>query len=128
MDADEPLKPLHWIGSSLDDLRACPEDVKDEVGYALHVAQEGGKHDAAKPLKGFGGAGVLEVVANDDGNTYRAVYTVKLASAVYVLHVFMKKSKQGIKTSQKDMDLIKGRLRTATEHHEQRYGDKSHGQ
>lgn len=127
MSQDEPLRPVHWVGSSLKDLRACPEDVKDEVGYALYVAQEGGRHIAAKPLKGFGGAGVLEVVANDDGNTYRAVYTVKFAEAVYVLHVFQKKSKKGIKTPQEEIDLIKQRLKAATADHEKRYGGKSHG-
>ena len=78
------MPPVHWVGSSIKDLRACPEGVKDEVGYALHIAQEGGKHDSAKPMKGFGGAGILEIVSNDDGNTYRAVYTVKFTKAVYV--------------------------------------------
>ncbi len=126
MEMDAPLRPVHWVGSTRDDLRDCPEDVKDQVGYALHIAQEGGKHESAKPMKGFGGASVLEIVADDDGNTFRTVYTVKFAKAVYVLHVFMKKSKHGIKTPQKDLDLIKERLRSATEDYKRRYGGKSH--
>jgi len=122
---DEPLKILHWIGSSKDDLKACPEDVKDQIGYALHVAQEGGLHSSSKPLQGFGGASVLEIVANCAGNTYRGVYTVKFGEAIYVLHVFMKKSKQGSKTPKSEIDLIKGRLKTARDHYEQTYGRKS---
>ena len=106
------LKPLRWVGSSRDDLLALPEEVRREVGYALFVAQNGEKADSAKPLKGFGG-GILEVVENHDGDTYRAVYTVRFASAVYVLHAFQKKSKAGIKTPKKDMDLIEARLKAA---------------
>jgi len=87
--------------------------VKDVIGHALFVAQLGGKHEDAKPLRGFGGAGVLEVVEDFAGDTYRAVYTVKFADAVYVLHVFQKKWKKGIKTPQKDLDLIKERLTRA---------------
>ena len=86
--------------------------MRREVGYALFVAQNGEKADSAKPLKGFGG-GILEVVENHDGDTYRAVYTVRFASAVYVLHAFQKKSKAGIKTPKKDMDLIEARLKAA---------------
>ncbi|MCZ7646110.1 MAG: type II toxin-antitoxin system RelE/ParE family toxin [Planctomycetota bacterium] len=127
MNEDEPLRPVHWVGSSLADLRACPEDVKDDVGFALRIAQEGGKHESAKPLKGFGGAGALEVVTNEAGNAYRAVYTVRFTEAVYVLHVFQKKSKRGIKTPKGEIDLVKRRLRDATEDHERRYGGKSHG-
>jgi len=107
------MKPVHWIGSSLADLRALPAAAQDDIGYALYVAQTGGKHATAKPLKGFKGAAVLEIVEDRDGDTYRAVYTVKLASAVYVLHVFQKKSKHGIATPQPDMDLIKQRLKLA---------------
>ena len=106
-------KPLRWVGSSYDDLLTLPEEVRREVGYALFVAQNGEKADNAKPLKGFGGGGVLEVVENHDGDTYRAVYTVRFASAVYVLHAFQKKSKAGIKTQKKDMDLIEARLKAA---------------
>lgn len=107
------LKPLRWVGSSRDDLLALPEEVRREVGYALFVAQNGEKADSAKPFKGFGGGGVLEVVENHDGDTYRAVYTVRFAGAVYVLHAFQKKSKAGIKTPKKDMDLIEARLKAA---------------
>ena len=107
------LKPLHWIGSSLKDLRDFPEDVKDGIGYALELAQRGGKSDKAKPLKGFGGAGVVEVVENNDGDTWRAIYTVKFASAVYVLHAFQKKSKSGKTTAKQDIELIKQRLELA---------------
>jgi phage-related protein len=84
------LKPLRWVGRSLDDLRSMPPPVRRNVGYALQFAQAGTRHPSAKPLTGFGGAGVLEVVENDDGNTYRAVYTVRFAGAIYVLHAFQK--------------------------------------
>lgn len=87
------------------------------MGFALRRAQTGGKHIDAKPLKGFGGAGVLEIVENDDGNTYRAVYTVKFAGVVYVLHAFQKKSTKGIATPQREIDLVKERLRRAEEHY-----------
>lgn len=119
-----PPKPLHWVGSSLDDIRALPDDMKDVFGFALHVAQLGEKHPDAKPLKGFGGAGVLEVRANAgvDGSTYRAVYTVRLPRAVYVLHVFQQKSKSGIATPQRELDKIGARLKLATRHHEDHYG------
>jgi phage-related protein len=123
---DTPLKPLHWIASSLTDLRHCPDEVQDGVGYALQLAQEGGKHHKAKPLRGFGGAGVLETVEDFDGDTYRAVYTVKFALAVYVLHVFQKKSRSGIATPKGEIDLIKSRLRSAAEHYEQRYEGENH--
>jgi len=111
------LKPLSWVGSSRDDIRALPKEVRDVFGYALYLAQAGGKHPAAKPLKGFGSAGVLEVVEDHQSGTYRAVYTVRLKDSVYVLHVFQKKSKTGIETPQKDIDLVKARLQTAIEHH-----------
>lgn len=88
-----------------------PEDVQDTFGFALHLAQSGQKHPDAKPLKGFGGAGVLEVVEDFHGDTYRAVYTVRYAQAVYVVHCFQKKSTQGIATPKPDMDLIKSRLK-----------------
>ena len=107
--------PLEFAGSSRDDLSAFPIEVKQHIGFALRFAQTGGKHPDAKPLKGFGGAGVVEVVENHDGGTYRAVYTVRFASAVYVLHVFQKKSKRGIATPKAEIDLIKKRLREATE-------------
>lgn len=93
-----------------------PEDVQDVFGYALHLAQSGKKHEGAKPLKGFGGAGVLEVVEDFQGNAYRATYTVKFENAVYVLHCFQKKSTQGISTPKPDMDLIRQRLKAAETH------------
>ena len=110
------LKPLYWVGSSLKDLRNSPEGVKDGIGYALELVQRGEKPANAKPLKGFGGASVLEIVEDFDGDTWRAVYTVAIANAVYVLHVFQKKSKKGIATPKKEIDLIRRRLRDAQEH------------
>ncbi len=106
-------KPLAWIASSYKDLMALPPDVRRRFGYALSLAQTGDQDDAAKVLKGFGGAGVLEVVEDDTGGTYRAVYTVKFAEAVFVLHCFQKKSKSGIATPQVDMDIIRTRLKVA---------------
>jgi len=88
-----------------------PEGVQDTFGYALHLAQVGGKHSQAKPLKGFGGAGVLEVVEDHQGDTYRAVYTVRYAQAVYVVHCFQKKATTGIATPKPDMELIERRLK-----------------
>ena len=107
------MKPLKWIGSSLKDLRSFPDDVRYTFGYALYQAQNGEKSDAAKPLKGFGSAGVLEVAESAQGDTYRAVYTVRFGQAVYVLHCFQKKSTHGIKTSLRDVNLIKERLKIA---------------
>ena len=106
-------KPLEWIASSHKDLMALPSDVRRRFGYALSLAQIGDQDDAAKVLKGFGGAGVLEVVEDDAGGTYRAVYTVKFAEAVFVLHCFQKKSKRGIATPKSDMDIIRARLKVA---------------
>jgi phage-related protein len=114
-----PVKPLVWIGSSLKDLREFPDEVKDEMGFALYEAQCGLKPTAAKPLKGFGGAGVLEVVSDYQSDTYRAVYTVRLEECVYVLHAFQKKSKKGIATPKADIELIKRRLRQAEELHKE---------
>lgn len=106
-------KPLEWIGSSYKDLLTLPADIRRFFGFALALAQAGDKHDAAKVLKGFGGAGVLEVVEDDDGGTYRAVYTVKFPEAVFVLHCFQKKSKRGIATPKEEMDIIHARLKVA---------------
>ncbi len=117
---DENEKPLKWIGSSLKDLGAFPDDVKDVMGYALDLAQFGQKHSAAKPMKGHKGAGVLEVVDDYDGDTYRAVYTIKFEGVVYVLHAFQKKSKKGIETSPRDLKLIQTRLKLAETDYEQR--------
>lgn len=118
------LKPVEWIGSSLDDLQDFPDEVQQVVGYALYIAQCGDKHPSAKPLKGFKGAGVVEVVEDFDGDTYRAVYTIKFADVVYVLHSFQKKSKQGIATPKQDMDLIESRLKRAKEHYSEYYNKK----
>jgi phage-related protein len=106
-------KPLKWVGSAQRDLDAMPEDVKDVFGHAIDLAQAGGKHPDAKELSVFGLAGVLEVVRDDRGSTYRAVDTVKFAGWVYVPHCFQKKSKSGIKTSKEDLDLIHARLPSA---------------
>jgi phage-related protein len=112
----EPTKPLLWVASSKKDLMALPDEVRDVFGYALHLAQEGKKHEQAKPLKGFGSAGVLEVVEDFKSDTYRAVYTVKFGNAVYVLHCFQKKSAHGIETPKPDMNLIRERLKAAEAH------------
>ena len=106
-------KPLLWLGSSKKDLLGLPLDVRKFFGHALHFAQHGDRHDAAKVLKGFGGAGVLELVEDDRDGTYRAVYTVKFDDAVFVLHCFGKKSKRGIETPREDMDIIRARLKLA---------------
>ena len=109
-------KPLIWVGDSLQTVRSFPEDVKDEIGFALYQAQTGNKHIKAKPLKGLG-AGVLEVVSDHRGDTFRTVYTVRLAGRVYVLHAFQKKSKTGIATPKSEMELVKQRLKRAIEIH-----------
>ena len=111
------IKPVVWIGSSRSELACFPEDVKDAVGYALYIAQRGGKHADAKPLKGFGGAGILEIVEDHAGDTYRAVYTVRFADRIYVLHAFQKKSKTGVATPKRKIELIKSRLKRAEEEH-----------
>ena len=113
MAEQETLKPLDFIGSSREDLREFPDEVKQDIGYALFEAQKGQKSESAKPLKGFGGASVLEIIERFDGDTYRAVYTVKFLEVVYVLHCFQKKSKSGIKTPQQDVDLTARRLKAA---------------
>ena len=112
----EGEKVLFWIGSSHQDLLAFPERVKDRIGGALGAAQFGGKHPAAKPWKSEG-RGVLEVVEDYAGNAYRAVYTIRFARAVYVLHAFQKKSPRGIKTAGTDVELIHRRLQAAREHY-----------
>ena len=114
------------MGSSQKDLSDFPAEVKQDIGYALHQAQTGEKSACAKPLKGFGGAGVLEVVADFDGDTFRAVYTVKFKGAVYVLHAFQKKSKTGSETPKAEIELVKARLKLAeADHAEQRQKEKS---
>lgn len=111
--------PLDWIGSSKKDLLAFPNPVIDNIGYALGVAQLGGKHPRAKPWKGEGG-GVFEVVEDFSGDTYRAVYTVRFADVIYVLHAFQKKSTKGIATAATDVAMIKARLRLAQADHQAR--------
>jgi phage-related protein len=106
-------KPVKWVSSAKRDLDAMPEDVKDVFGHAIDLAQAGAKHRDAKVMTGFGSAGVLEVVEDLQGDTYRAVYTVKFAGWVYVLHCFQKKSKSGIATPKPDLDLINTRLKAA---------------
>jgi phage-related protein len=113
MTTEPSLKPVIWLGSSLEDLREFPEPVQDHMGYVLYVAQRGGKHRDAKTLGGFGGAGVVEVVKDYRGDTFRAVYTVRFADSLYVLHAFQKKSKSGRETPRLDVELIKRRLRDA---------------
>lgn len=107
---------LDWIGSAKKDLLAFPEPVIGAMGYALGVAQLGGKHPHAKPWKGEG-SGVFEVVEDHAGGTYRAVYTVRFAEVIYVLHAFQKKSTRGIKTAQADVALIRTRLKLAQDDH-----------
>ena len=114
------MKAVRFIGSSRADLKALPVQAQRDIGFALYEAQLGGKSYHAKPLKGFKGAGVLEVIEDLDGDTYRAVYTVKLLDAIYVLHVFQKKSKRGIATPQADLDLIKSRLKMAEQQSKER--------
>jgi phage-related protein len=125
------LKPVVWVGSARVDLTAFPDEVKDSIGFALFAAQQGGKHRDAKPLRGFSGAGVLEIVADHGGDTYRAVYTLRFPRRVYVLHAFQKKSKKGIKTPKAEIELIKSRLKRAAEEHvvwmEQQEGIGQHG-
>jgi phage-related protein len=115
----EHERPLFWIGRSYNDLLACPPEVRRTFGFALGQAQQGGKFVDAKPLKGFGGAGVLEVVEDWRSDTFRCVYSVKFAGAVYVLHTFQKKSKTGSKTPKQEINLVKERLKRAEEHYRQ---------
>jgi phage-related protein len=118
------LKPVFWVASSRKDLRKFPKRVRQTVGQALFDAQTGGKHPDAKPLKGFKGAGVLEVVEDDDGNTYRAVYTVRFAGVVYVLHAFQKKSKRDTKTPPQEIEKVKARLTAAEKDYAEWVGQK----
>jgi phage-related protein len=116
--ADE--KPLFWIGSALKEVTRFPPEVQRSIGFALSAAQYGGKHPSAKPWKGEG-PGVLEIVKDYDGDTYRAIYTVRFARAIYVLHTFQKKSPRGIETRQSDIHLVRERLRLAQQDYEERY-------
>ena len=115
------LKQVQWVGSSKADLKRFPDAVQDRMGFAIYQAQAGGRHRDAKPLKGFG-AGVLQVAARHGGDAYRAVYTVRFESAVYILHAFRKKAKRGVATPKQELDLVRRRLRTAGRHHDEHGG------
>lgn len=117
---DERLKPVRWIGSSHRDIRSFPRPVRLALGYAIYAAQKGQTDPAAKPLKGFGGGSVLEIVADHRGDTWRAVYTVRFEDALYVLHAFQKKSRRGIATPKKEIDLIRQRLAEAERDYKRR--------
>ena len=119
-----PLRPLLWVGSTKRDYGKFPPAVQDGLGFALFLVQTGQHPPIAKPVKGFG-SGVLELIEDHMGNTYRAVYTVRFSAAVYVLHAFKKKSKSGIKTPKTDIKLMRSRLRDAEADHEQRFKTKS---
>ena len=114
------LKPIIWVRSSKEDLKRFPVMAQKHIGFALKMAQMGEKHPDAKPMRGFGSGSVVEVVEDYDRSAYRAVYTVRFAEAVYVLHCFQKMSRHGIATDQRDLDLIKERLARAEELHRQR--------
>ena len=113
-------RALFWIGSSRRDLRGFPGEVRRSIGFALYAAQQGETDPSAKPLRGFGGASILEIIAPSHGGTWRAVYTVRFSEAIYVLHAFQKKSKRGISTPKKDIDLIHNRLAEAERLHRER--------
>jgi phage-related protein len=115
-------KPVVWMGSSRADLRAFPEPVRRAIGHALYAAQQGETDPAAKPLKGFKGSSVMEIIDRYDTDTYRALYTTRFADVLYVLHAFQKKSKRGIATPRQDIDLIRQRLTAAERHYQQRKG------
>lgn len=116
----QPEKPVHWVGSSKADLLAFPQEVVSDMGYALGLAQLGGKHPSAKPWKGDG-PGVLEIVESFDGDAYRALYTVRFEGVIYVLHAFQKKSTTGKKTARTDQDMVTSRLKTARDHYEKNH-------
>jgi phage-related protein len=110
---DAPVKPIRWVGSSRRDLKTFPRTIQRDVGRALYAAQCGEEYPYVKALKGFGGRSVLEIVASDDRSTFRAVYTVQFSDMIFVLHAFQKKSKMGIATPRKEIDLIRQRLAAA---------------
>jgi phage-related protein len=117
-------RPLYWVGSSKRDLLEFPEEVVDNIGYALSVVQYGGRPPSAKPWKGLG-RGVAEIVEDDASGTYRAVYTVRFREAIYVLHAFQKKSPSGIRTPRPDVELVEERLKAARRDYEARYGKET---
>ena len=118
---DNTLKPVLWTGSSNEDLKRFPEPVRQRMGFAIYQAQAGLRHRDAKPLRGFG-SGVLEVVSRHDGDTFRAVYTVRFEAAVYILHAFQKKAKRGSATPKKELDTVRRRLRAAERHYRDKPG------
>ncbi len=118
------LKEIIWIGSSKKDLESLSDEIIDDMGYSLYRVQTGEHPENAKTLKGFGSAGIVEIKESDAAGTYRAVYTITMPEVVFVLHVFQKKSKQGIKTPQKDLDLIKNRLKQAQEFYKEKFKKK----
>ena len=111
------VKPVNWVGSSYRDFKSFPDTVKDSMGYELYRAQIGRMHESAKPLKGFGGAGVVELVEDFRTDTYRAVYTTKFADVIYVLHAFQKKAKKGSATPKHEIELIRRRMKSAEAHY-----------
>src|SRR5208282_3281144 len=120
ISTEDAPKPVRWIGTSLRDLRSFPGPVRLDIGHALFAAQQGKTDPAAKPLKGFGGANVFEIVASHHGNAWRAVYTVRFQGAIYVLHVFQKKSTKGIATPAREIELIRKRLAEAEQDYRER--------
>jgi len=116
-------RPVNWVGAAKEDFMAFPRAVVKEMGHALGVAQLGGKHPSAKPWKGEG-PGIFELVEDHDGNTYRAVYTVRFKEVIYVLHAFQKKSPKGIRTARTDIEMVQRRLKIANEHYEKRFGKR----
>jgi phage-related protein len=117
---NEELKAVRWVGSSQKDVQSFPPEVRRDVGHALYAAQKGETDSAVKPLKGFGGHSVMEIVAPFDGNTWRTVYTVRFHGTIYVLHAFQKKSKSGIAAPKAEIDLIRQRLAAAERHYKER--------
>lgn len=117
-------KPIEWVGSSYDDLVACPEDVQDSIGHALSLAQNGQKAAYAKPMHGSVLSNVMEIVVDSDNRTFRGAYTTKFGEVVYVLDVFVKKSKKGTETPKRDEDRIKKRYQAAKEHYEEKHPEK----
>lgn len=115
-------KPIIWIGTSKKDFMEFPNEIRSEMGHALFIAQKGDKHKDAKPLKGFGGGSVLEIVQKDGLGTYRTIYTVQMEKAIIILHAFQKKSKVGIKTPKQEIDLIHQRLSRAQHKYEEWLG------
>ena len=120
-------KPLEWMGNARRVVMGFPKRVRQVVGQALYAAQLGDKHQDAKPLKGFGGASVVEIVSDYDGDTFRAVYTVKFKGVVYTLHAFQKKSKKSIQTPKQELDIIKQRLKDAEADYRINYGTRKNG-